>query len=421
LNNNYNNAYNPANGPFCPYNDSYYYDPFYYYGPNRFNCPPSFTDPFSYDNANIPSIDSPFLHNSFGGELFPQTLGLPPPHGCVVRPPVVNFSKIDSPTAPNVEKKKVTIETPKNLRHLLEIIHNNPLKEDIEYNIDLKTLSSVKEELIELKDMIGMEKIKESVFEQLVYFIQDLHQGNDGDYKHTVIMGPPGTGKTRVAKIIGKMYSKLGILKNNVFRKVTRNDLIAGYLGQTSIKTRKVIDECLGGVLFIDEAYSLANENNEDMYAKECLDTLCEALSDCKNELMVIIAGYECELNNRFFSANSGLESRFIWRFKMDDYNAKELLQIFSVLVLKNGWSYLDEDAINERWFREKKETFKGLGRDMEALFTYTKVAHGLRIYGIPVEFKRKISLEDMDRGYNMFLNNVKKDDRPSFINTIYI
>jgi stage V sporulation protein K len=93
----------------------------------------------------------------------------------------------------------------------------------------------------------------------------------------------------------------LGILKNNVFRKVTRNDLVAGYLGQTAIKTKNVIQDCLGGVLFIDEAYAMANSYEDDSFSKECIDTLCEALSDHKNNLMVIIAGYENELNNSFF------------------------------------------------------------------------------------------------------------------------
>jgi Holliday junction resolvasome RuvABC ATP-dependent DNA helicase subunit len=94
--------------------------------------------------------------------------------------------------------------------------------------------------------------------------MQELHITNkESDFKHTVLYGPPGTGKTEIAKIIGTMYSKIGILKNNVFKKVTRNDMVAGYLGQTAIKTKKVIDECLGGVLFIDEAYSLANNYQE--------------------------------------------------------------------------------------------------------------------------------------------------------------
>jgi len=319
--------------------------------------------------------------------------------------------------------KYIVINTPTNLKSLIDIIDSNEVSDDIEYNIDLKSLKCIKSEIIELRDMIGMEKMKESVFQQLVYFVQNLHIGydkNSGDFKHTVIMGPPGTGKTRVAKIIGNMYAKLGVLKNNIFKKVTRNDLIAGYLGQTAIKTQKVIEDCLGGVLFIDEAYSLANEDREDSFSKECLDTLCEALSDHKDDLMVIIAGYENELNNRFFNSNKGLESRFIWRFKIEEYNAMELMRIFLTIVVQSGWEMLDS-KINERWFQEKKDKFQGLGRDMEVLFTYSKMAHSLRIYGKDIELRKKISLEDMDKAYKIFVDNLKKDERPSFINSIYI
>jgi len=95
---------------------------------------------------------------------------------------------------------------------------------------------------------------------------------------HAVIYGPPGTGKTEVAKIMGKIFSNLGILKNNVFKKVTRDDLVAGYLGQTAMKTKDVIKSCIGGVLFIDEAYALGNSEKRDSFAKESIDTICEAL-----------------------------------------------------------------------------------------------------------------------------------------------
>jgi len=349
-------------------------------------------------------------------------------------------SNIYGPHEPTVqaikEKTLVTIDAPQNLYELIEIIDKCPVKDDVEYNIDLKSLSNIRSELVELKDMIGLEKIKESVFEQLIYFIQNLHTitnaGADDskgvttstDYKHTVIMGPPGAGKTQIAKIIGNMYSKLGILSNNVFKKVTRNDLIAGYLGQTAIKTSKVIEDCLGGVLFIDEAYSLANEDKEDMFSKECLDTLCEALSDHKDNLMVIIAGYENELNNRFFTANSGLESRFIWKFKTETYSPKELMQIFFRLVRSRGWTLVEtvDDKTWEKWFHEKKDKFHGLGRDMEALFTYVKIGHGVRVFGKGKEVQKKISLDDMNRGYKTFLDNLhKKEEGLSFMNSIYI
>jgi len=199
--------------------------------------------------------------------------------------------------------------------------------------------------------------------------------------------------------------------------------LIAGYLGQTAIKTKKVIDECIGGVIFIDEAYSLANNDREDSYSKECLDILCESLSDHKNDLMVIIAGYEDELNDTFFRVNKGLESRFIWRFTMEEYNAKELLQIFKKKVLDLGWLFGgdSETAISEKWFEDKKGNFKHFGRDMELLLTYVKICHGRRVYGKDSELRRKILLEDMNNGYEDFLKNKRLKKEPAFMHGIYV
>jgi len=322
-------------------------------------------------------------------------------------------------------KSKVMIDLSINdLSGFIEIINKYTYDENNEYNIDLKSITSIKDELIQLNNMIGMSTLKNSILDQLLYFIQELHiTNNDSDFKHTVIYGPPGTGKTEIAKIIGMMYSKLGILKNNVFKKATRNDLIAGYLGQTAIKTKNLITSCLGGVLFIDEAYALANHYETDTYSKECIDTLCEALSDHKDDLMVIIAGYENDLNETFFKANQGMESRFIWRFKIDDYSSKELMNIFLKKVRETDWTFYKIEDINEKWFDAKKKTFQHFGRDMELLFSYTKIAHSRRIYGKEVELRKKISIDDMNKGYEMFMNNKKKVDQRfnKIMETLYV
>ena len=326
---------------------------------------------------------------------------------------------------PVLPKEYVHIDVSmQNIKDILSIIETYPydIANHKEYNIDLKSLHNIKTELQELHSMIGMENLKQSVLEQLLYFIQELHIGNKtSEFKHTALFGSPGTGKTEIAKIIGRMYSKLGILKSNVFKKVTRNDLIAGYLGQTALKTRKVIDECLGGVLFIDEAYSLSNGDGQDSYSKECIDTICEALSDHKENLMVIIAGYEEELNETFFKMNKGLPSRFIWRFTMDPYTSKELMCIFQKMVAEQEWCFLDDKKVEEKWFQEKKDKFVHYGRDMELLLTYTKISHGRRIYGKSKELRKKISMEDMNEGYKTFLKNRKSKKEPSFMHSIYV
>uniref|UniRef100_A0A6C0HZC6 AAA+ ATPase domain-containing protein n=1 Tax=viral metagenome TaxID=1070528 RepID=A0A6C0HZC6_9ZZZZ len=317
------------------------------------------------------------------------------------------------------EYKEINVEI-QNIQDLLNIIETYPLDETIQYNIDINMLHSIHNELHELNDMIGLSAFKNQVIDQILYFIQNLHIGKIGDYKHTVLFGPPGTGKTEIAKLIGKMYAKLGILQNSTFQKVTRSDLIAGYLGQTAMKTQKVIEKSLGGVLFIDEAYSLADINQNDSFSRECIDTLCEALSEYKDNWMVIIAGYEDEIKQQLFKANPGLESRFIWRFTLDPYDSKEMFSIFKKKVEKNEWSFNSLDStIGEKWFQLNKDSLPYFGRDIEALFTYTKIAHGRRIFGKGDE-KKNLTLEDLEKGFDTFKRFSKNKKKESVIYSMY-
>ncbi len=233
-----------------------------------------------------------------------------------------------------------------------------------------------------------------------------MHVGSE-DYKHTVIMGPPGTGKTEIAKLLGSIFSKIGDTfgkiggsgnKEPIFKKAVRADLIAGYVGQTAIKTKALIEKCMGGVLFIDEAYSFG----DDTFSKECVDTLCESLSAHRDNLTVIIAGYEDKLQTQFFALNPGLESRFTWRYTVDAYTADELHDIFMLKVKQQGWTAEPCRA----WFSGKK-TFTGYGRDMESLLFKVKVAHSRRIFSErAIAQKKHITLADMNAGYKMFLEH---------------
>lgn len=325
-----------------------------------------------------------------------------------------HYPRPPTPPRPSlkIQKKKVTIDVEINgLSDLLDLIKKYPLSYEIEYNINMDAIHKIEAPLLELDKMIGMKTLKDSVVDQILYFIQDLHTiakvgSANEDFMHTVIYGPPGTGKTEIAKIMGKIFSKMGILKKGTFRKATRADLIAGYLGQTALKTKEVIKESLGGVLFIDEAYALGNPEKRDSFAKECIDTLCEALSDNKDKLMVIIAGYEKDLKDCFFNYNQGLESRFTWRFKTDDYTHKELKHIFIKKVKDAGWSFKKEDKIKDTWFEENMDYFKYYGRDMETLFSKTKIAHARRVFCKPKDEKTKLSMKDLKKGLELYLQN---------------
>ena len=133
---------------------------------------------------------------------------------------------------------------------------------------------------------------------------------------------------------------------------------------------------------------------------------------------MVIIAGYEEELRTCFFSINRGLESRFIWRFKIENYSAPELMRIYALKVNLIEWTC----DVTEKWFEEKKANFKFYGRDMEVLLNYVKIVHGRRIYGEPKDLRKRITLDDMNKGYEMFLKNRTTKEGPNvLLTTLYI
>ena len=318
-------------------------------------------------------------------------------------------------------KKKVSC-----LKDLIDMCDEFPEAETIEYNINMSSIHKIRPHLEELQALVGMHSLKENMVDQILYYVQGFHKMNasqdvPNDYMHTVIYGPPGTGKTEVAKIMGKIFANLGVLKSGIFKKVTREDLIAGYLGQTATKTKEVLKSCKGGVLFIDEAYALGNSEKRDSFSKESIDTICEALSDMRGEFMCIIAGYEKELKECFFSYNEGLESRFTWRFKIEEYKSSEMNMIFNKKVEDLGWKLKEPD--NDNWFDKNMEYFKYFGRDMETLLSKTKIAHSRRVFCLPVEEKGILLGEDLENGMIMFLKNddvVKRREEQNRIKQLY-
>jgi SpoVK/Ycf46/Vps4 family AAA+-type ATPase len=307
-----------------------------------------------------------------------------------------------------------------NISDILKLIETYKADPSIKYNINMKSLHNIKEPLEELNNMVGMTTLKSNIVDQILYFVQDLHKDKQsvGDFMHSVIYGPPGTGKTEIAKIMGKIYSKIGALSKGTFKKVTRSDLIAGYLGQTALKTRDAVKEAMGGVLFIDEAYALGNSEKRDSFAKECIDTLCEALSDNKADLMVIIAGYEDELKDCFFAYNQGLDSRFTWRFKTDEYNYEDLYKIFIKKVKEIGWELDENSGVTCEWFKQNKDYFKFYGRDVETILAKTKIAHSRRVFCMSEKEKRKITLKDLENGFKIYLKNENVKNRKNELDT---
>lgn len=201
----------------------------------------------------------------------------------------------------------------------------------------------------ELDSLIGLEDIKKDV-KAIVSFIKVCNARKAAELMvppisyHLVFMGDPGTGKTTVARLIAKIYKCLGILRKGQMVEAQRSTLVAGYLGQTAIKTEKVINEALGGVLFIDEAYSLVKEN--DQYGEECIETLLKEMDDHRDDLIVIVAGYN-DLMRDFINSNPGLKSRFNKYFSFANYSGQELYDIFEKFCDDNEYHMRSEELEN--------------------------------------------------------------------------
>lgn len=285
------------------------------------------------------------------------------------------------------------------------------------YNINMVALNKLVNPLTDLKRMIGMPKLKKAILNQVIYFLQDFEEKNS-HMMHTIIEGPPGSGKTDVAKILAQIYAKLGFLKKDKVHSVRRSDLIGQYLGQTAIKTQKAIDSAKGSVLLIDEAYSLGNPEGRDSYSKECIDTINQNLSEGKSDFICIIVGYKKALKESFFSYNAGLERRFPFRYTIDEYNHKDLMNIFKKLLVDYKWDLKADDKKLESFFEENRKVFEFNGGDLETLIQCSKISHSRRVFTLEKEDKKKLTIEDLEEGLKGMMENeevAKRKDGKGF------
>ena len=258
----------------------------------------------------------------------------------------VDENKADSKT----DEDKGEEETEETLEELLDNLNS------------LIGLAGVKSEVNTLINMLKIKKIRDS------RGLETAHVS-----KHLVFLGNPGTGKTTVARLLSKIYQRLGALEKGQLVEVDRAGLVAGYIGQTALKTTEKIDEAMGGILFIDEAYTLAKGGND--FGQEAIDTILKAMEDNRENLVIIVAGYP-EPMEEFLESNPGLKSRFNKNIMFEDYSEEELYSIFAVFCKPYGMKLNDQAELCLKQYlhwliNHKPENFAN-GREMRNIFEST-------------------------------------------------
>jgi len=309
---------------------------------------------------------------------------------------------------------KYKLDCLENLMHLINDYKSMKLpskRHRVNYPKKMHLLPNLLPELNELNDMIGLQKFKKQIVDQIIFFIQSTH---DNIMLHTVLEGPPGTGKTTVSNVLARIYSKLGIFKRPKFNIVRRSDLISEYLGGTSIKTMETLERCKRGVMLIDEAYSLGSKSNsEDSYAKECIDTINQYLTENVDKIICIIAGYKSELDACFFSMNPGLRRRFPWTFTVENYTSYELSQIYFKLVQEKEWETSCEISEVNDLISKNVSLFTGNGGDINNIIEKAMIINMRNNFG--KENLYNINFSEFKEAIQIFISNKKIPDLPPF------
>lgn len=277
-----------------------------------------------------------------------------------------------------------------------------------------ETEESLEELLKKLNSLIGLEEVKKEV-NQIINLIKVKKKGEELKQKigplslHLVFFGNPGTGKTTVARYIAKIYKALGVLSKGQLVEVDRGGLVAGYVGQTSNKTQEVIDKAMGGVLFIDEAYTLTHGKGENDFGQEAVDTILKAMEDHRDDFIVIVAGYP-DLMKEFIASNPGLKSRFNQYINFVDYNPAELVDIFklycnqqNLILSDNCDEFLNQHFLN--LYNNRGDDYAN-GRDVRNYFEKVIKARVNRIApiidNISVEDYNTVLLSDLEEAEKM-------------------
>lgn len=291
------------------------------------------------------------------------------------------------------------------------ILNQTHVKKTMHQTSSTRETQSNKSALAELNALVGMENIKKEVL-SLIDFLKIQRKRKKAGLKtqpislHVVFCGPPGTGKTSVARILGKVYQEIGFLKSGHLIETDRSGLVGQYIGETAIKTNQIIESALDGILFIDEAYSLKVEDSSRDFGQEAIDTLLKRMEDNRDRFVVIVAGYPLEME-RFINSNPGLKSRFNRYFYFEDYKPDELLKMF-LEVVKNNQYCIDIDGQEKvlklltKLYNLRDKSF-GNGRLVRNIFEKVIQNHASRVSQLKTTTKEHlitVTIDDIPEEY---------------------
>ena len=321
-----------------------------------------------------------------------------------------------------------------------------------QFGINMKRLNMIKNSLVNIENIIGMSNVKKTIFNKLITHLQGL--GNLNDMNHIVIQAPPGYGKTMLGFYLSEIFFKLGLIKKEVqvekevknpedtkkedtkkyihpltgekidfpFIIAKRKDLIGKYVGHTAPLVEEMVEKALGGVLFIDEAYSLGSGSKES-YSDECINTINQLLSEKAGQFICIIAGYKDQLEKSFFT-NPGLKRRFRTVFEINKYSPKEMSLIMEKMINDSKWK-IDKFASTEleNFMKKNLDNFKYCAGDIEKLLQNVRNAHSKRVLGLHPKDKKIINMEDINNGLELFLEMSNKDEEylRSVLQNLYV
>ena len=284
------------------------------------------------------------------------------------------------------------IETLDHVLTIIRFIEENHLDK---INEKYHRLRVCKDSIIKLNNMIGLTEAKKDFAQQIL----SLCEGNRDGKINSVIYGPPGCGKTTLAQVLSDIYIKMGASSMGLI-KGDRSNMIGEYVGQTAVKTKKLLQSALGGVLFIDEAYQLghAADGNRCPFAYECINTINQFITENPGKLVIILAGYQKDIEQNFFSQNDGLSRRFPFKYNITGYTDTELFKIFKHQA--NPY-VLADNAIDVAKFRDTS-LFSFYGGDTENLFNCCRMFHDKRMFS-QLKPDKILTKEDVDRGLELF------------------